>query len=294
MKQNKEVIISGSTGFIGRHLTKSLIQNGYTVTSLNRSFFSRSVVAGESIKAELLDLGKYNRKPYALIHLAAESIPKSVTKIKKDININLTQIILNNFEPSRFIFASSALVYPFGGYKHTECSPTMPVTLYGESKLKCEKLILNKLGVRARVLRIFNTIGPGMNEKLFVPSLIRRIKESQMNNQNCINMDGEDGIRSFIDICDLVKAIMLTMIVDNVPSVMNICSTQSLSLNDFAMKVSKKIGYNNTFIFKPSHSLTTNSIIGTNDLSKLYLGDYNTTSIEESIEKVIGGYNIEL
>lgn len=288
MKLKQQIVVTGSSGFIGRNLTELLIQKGYEVFRLDRAFFLQFSNNTEASNQQLADWSGVKKKPYALIHLAAESIPSFVTENTKDININLTKIILNYFEPERFIFASSALVYKSSDQRLTEASATVPQTLYGKSKLSCEKLILDRLEGKAIVLRIFNAIGPNMNERLFVPSLIRKIKEAESRKENTIYMDGEDGIRSFLYIDDLVNAILLTMNCNIVPSILNICSSSSIRLSDFAARLSQRMHQNNQFIFKPSPLLSESIFIGSNKLSRQYLGDYNMIDIDECIHRLIG------
>ena len=138
MKLKQQIVVTGSSGFIGRNLTELLIQKGYEVVRLDRNFFLKFSNNTEASNQQLTDWRGVNKKPHAVIHLAAESIPSSVTENTKDVNINLTKVILNYFEPERFIFASSALVYKSSDQKITEGSATVPQTLYGKSKLSCE------------------------------------------------------------------------------------------------------------------------------------------------------------
>ncbi len=288
MKLKQQIVVTGSSGFIGRNLTELLIQKGYEVVRLDRNFFLKFSNNTEASNQQLTDWSGVNKKPYAVIHLAAESIPSSVTENTKDVNINLTKIILNYFEPERFIFASSALVYKSSDQKITEDSAIVPQTLYGKSKLSCEKLILDRLGDKAIVLRIFNAIGPDMNERLFVPTLIRKIKEAELRKENTIYMDGEDGIRSFLYIDDLVNAILMIINCNIVPSILNICSSSSIRLCDFAERLSQRMHQNNQFIFRPSPLLAENIFVGSNKLSMLCLGDYNKIDIDECIRRLAG------
>ena len=81
----KNVLISGGSGFIGRHLTDLLIRNGYTVSILSRSekqnqkdiFYYKWDVAKQFIEEESVLKADY------IIHLAGENIADKRWTVKR-------------------------------------------------------------------------------------------------------------------------------------------------------------------------------------------------------------------
>jgi uncharacterized protein (TIGR01777 family) len=119
----KNVLISGGSGFIGRHLTSLLIQKGYSVSILSRSEKKNTAeisyykwdVASQFIEEDAVLKADY------IIHLAGENIAdKRWTKKRKDEIINSreqsTQLIYsvlkkNNKVLEAFVSASAIGIY---------------------------------------------------------------------------------------------------------------------------------------------------------------------------------------
>ena len=287
MVPEKQIIITGSTGFMGSSLVKRLQSIGYKITEINRDLLdSRTSLV--SVDVGSWERHGYIKNPYALIHLAGASVPSNVSENDKDQNILMTKSLLQYFDPQRFIFASTGLVYASRTNKHSEDSLVRPESAYGKSKLISEGLIIDKYQSKASILRIFNTIGPRMNKALFIPSLVRKIDLAEKTKKDLIEMDGHDGIRSFLDIRDLIDAITsLLSHKASLPSIMNLSSDEHIKLSDFADMLCKKMGLNHRFLFKQSTSGSINDLIGDNTLSKTYLGTYGTRRLEQSIDHLL-------
>lgn len=287
MVPEKQIIITGSSGFIGSSLVKRLQSLGYKITEINRALLnSRTLIVSANVG--FWERHGYMKNPHALIHLAGASVPSNVSEDDKDENILMTKSLLEYFDPQRFIFASTGLVYAPSSNKHREDSLVRPESAYGKSKLISEGLIIDKYQSKASILRIFNTIGPSMNKNLFVPSLVRKINLAKKTKKNLIEMDGHDGIRSFLDIRDLIDAITsLLSHKASLPSIMNLSSDEHIKLSDFADILCEKMGLNLRFLFKQSASGSINTLIGDNTLSKGYLGTYDTRRLEQSIDYLL-------
>jgi len=287
MVPEEQIIITGSSGFIGSSLVKRLQSLGYKITEINRDLLnSRTLMVSANVG--FWERHGYMKNPYALIHLAGASVPSNVSEDDKDENILMTKSLLEYFDPQRFIFASTGLVYAPGTNKLREDSLVRPESTYAKSKFISEGLIIDKYQSKASILRIFNTIGPSMNKNLFVPSLVRKINLAKKTKKNLIEMDGHDGIRSFLDIRDLIDAIAsLLSHKASLPSILNLSSDEHIKLSDFADILCEKMGLNHRFLFKESTSGSINTLIGDNTLSKTYLGTYDTRRLEQSIDYLL-------
>lgn len=119
----KNVLISGGTGFVGKHLIQKLIANGYTVSILSRSkktnteaiFYYTWDVEKQTIDDEAVQKADY------VIHLAGENIAgKRWTNQRKEVILSSrvlsAQLIYNSVQksdkkPEAFISASAVGIY---------------------------------------------------------------------------------------------------------------------------------------------------------------------------------------
>ena len=151
-----KVLVTGGAGFIGKHLTKFLVDNGHQITIFDN--FSNSKKENVSFLAdmgvgifegditELQDIVDVVKDHDVVIHLAAKiSVDESIKNPDDTFHVNVdgTKNLLvackrNNVK--KLIVASSAAVYGEGSknVKLTENSTMNPISPYGESKVKME------------------------------------------------------------------------------------------------------------------------------------------------------------
>ena len=137
-----KILITGSSGFIGRSLKHFLERKGVEVISYDQKDNPKdSILDFQNLKSKMNGLA-------GIVHLAAMSQPKSTFENPQDcVNINIggTANVLEAVKLSKkkpwVIFASSREV--FGSAKTlpiTENTPRKPVSIYGITKLAGEDL----------------------------------------------------------------------------------------------------------------------------------------------------------
>ncbi len=160
-KTDKKIVITGGAGYIGWHLSKSLLDKGWEVTVFDDLLFGDNVVRHLKgtknftfIKGNILNIDnliKTFKDAYAVIHLAAVVGDPACSKnpdFTKMVNIESTKTIIdiaNHYSITRFLFASSCSVY---GVSQSdiflnEGSYMNPVSLYAETRIISEEIILS-------------------------------------------------------------------------------------------------------------------------------------------------------
>jgi len=151
----KNILITGGAGYIGSHISEILVKNKkkiYIVDDLSTGY--RSLI---NKKSKFFKLNIHNSKTVkkiikenkidSVIHLAANLIISEGEKYPKKYyrnNVVGTQNLLkacSNSTIRNFIFSSTAAIYKDGQFKVSENSIIKPKSVYGKTKVKCEKII---------------------------------------------------------------------------------------------------------------------------------------------------------
>lgn len=157
------ILVTGSSGLIGRHLTSYLRRAGIAV----RTFDIASSAAEDTRDRKAL--GAALEGVEGVVHLAAvsrvvwaERNPALCQAINVDALENLLQLCHRQPSPPWVIFASSREVYGQPTkFPVTEDAPFSPINVYARSKVAGENLILAaaKAGLRATVCRFSSVYG---------------------------------------------------------------------------------------------------------------------------------------
>lgn len=153
--QNKNIVVTGGTGFIGRNLVDALLELGANVSIIdlpdaNYSMISErvNVIRGSVLDQSFLDHALLGSD--YVFHLAAKTDLSGSTiedyKVNFEGTRNIIEAIHENSKKCKLIFFSTQLVVGIFNetrfIKNTE--PYRTKTLYGESKILAEKIVQDK------------------------------------------------------------------------------------------------------------------------------------------------------
>lgn len=226
-------LVTGGAGFVGSHLVDLLIRKGHLVTSLdnfstgslNNIEHLRNNSNFRSINGSVLDIDfieKEIREVDRVIHLAAavgvlKIVQNPLSSLLTNINGTHNVLALCNQYQKPVLIASSSEIYG----KNTEIklhensnriigTPQITRWSYSDAKAIDEHLALamfHEFGLEARIVRLFNTVGPRQSEKygMVIPKLV---KSALLNEPLIVHGDGKQK-RSFGHVLDIVRAIYL-------------------------------------------------------------------------------------
>lgn len=248
-----KAFITGSEGFVGRHLSEYLNSQGIEVYGSyfsepfknKKRFFRIDVTDGKKLKGAISKV-----KPDYVFHLAAQSsVRKSWENptITKKINVNGTENVLEAVKllkmQSKVLIVSSAEVY--GDPKKipiTEEHPLNPKSPYAESKLEAEKLCRN-YDLQYFIVRSFAHIGPGQQPTFFCSEFAKIVAEIENGKREPLLTYGDTAIvRDLTDVRDVVRAYLLCLEKAREKEVYNICSGKGISIGEI---LSILTGYSN-------------------------------------------------
>ena len=167
----KTALVTGSAGFIGSALCKTLREGGWGIVGID---MKAGPFYGDLCRISAKDLGL--PKVDAVFHLAAlPGISFSVENPELTYynNVAATMSALSLAKEtgaSRFVFASSSSVYGngegAGGRANAEGDAPSPLNAYAASKVECERAVRDFstfTGMESVILRPFSVYGPEMN-----------------------------------------------------------------------------------------------------------------------------------
>lgn len=177
------ILVTGASGFIGRHLVERLAREGHAVRALihDHSGPARWPASVDVARGDVRDAGAMKAATAgceAVFHLAGKA--HALTEVRGEeeayraVNVTGTRNVLEAAVAGgakSFVFFSSVKAM---GEEAPECrdesSEARPLTAYGRSKLEAEKLVLEcgrRTGLGATCLRLPLVYGVGNKGNLF-------------------------------------------------------------------------------------------------------------------------------
>lgn len=258
--KGERILVTGGEGFIGSHLTESLVSAGALVTVVDRiptseiqnlkpllgqiEYFHQELVQVDF--DALLSAHEYR----SVFHLAGgASVPASVQNPWADFQSNavgglkLLESLRRNPRPTRLILASSAAVY--GDTRVVPiCEDTAlaPLSPYGVSKLTLDRyaaVYAQVYGLRTASLRPFAVYGPRLRKQVVYDFINRLTTDS-----SCLEAHGDGTqVRDFCYVSDVVEAALTVERSGQLRGeVYNVASGQGVSICNLVGQLSEQLG----------------------------------------------------
>ena len=224
-----KVLITGASGFIGRHLLKCLQSSNIDVVLVGRN--KQAGYRGVFIKADLLELRDFNNlisKANAshLIHLAWYAEHGSYWT--SSLNFRWVESTIKLAEAfceaggQHILAAGTCAEYDWTyGYCIEEKTPLIPATIYGTSKDATRRLLMSLCATHKVTCswgRIFMPYGPGEDIRKLIPAL-----NNVFNFKQPPFAVGSSSFRDFLHVED-VAAAFVKLLTSRAHGEFNICS----------------------------------------------------------------------
>jgi dTDP-glucose 4,6-dehydratase len=261
------VLVAGGAGFIGSHLCRSLLRDGHHVVcidNLSTSTGSRirdleNLAEFTFIRTDIANAagvdGTHLSSIDAIIDLASPASPVDYARLPLETmaanSIGTWWLLqLARDTGASLVFASSSEIYgdpevhPQPETYWGNVDPTGPRSCYDESKRFGEALVFSArrvYGVRANVIRPFNTYGPGMrrDDGRAIPAMISAALDGT---PMLVHGDGLQ-TRSFCYVSDMVagmKQVLLDPELDG--EILNIGNPAEVTVKELAQTILRLAG----------------------------------------------------
>jgi len=251
VSEQRRVLVTGATGFVGRHTIPILLSHGFEVHVVGRS--TRVVGAAlerglVSHKADLFEPGESRRimrevRPSHLLHLAWYTVHGQFWQSTENLRwVSASLDLLARFAEangSRCVFAGTCAEYEWTGRPLAEDSPRRPASLYGVCKNALQETCAaaaKEYGLSAGWGRIFLPYGPHEDPRRVIPTAISTLLRGEAAEFG----DGKQ-LRDFMHVEDLAGA-LVALLQSRHEGPMNLASGQPVELGEVLGRIGHLIG----------------------------------------------------
>jgi UDP-glucose 4-epimerase len=255
-------LVTGGGGFIGSHLARRLLRDGFEVRVLDNFATGRRenlLDVWDDVELVEGDIQSYERVHNAVrgchvvAHLAAlPSVPRSVqdpltsnaTNVTGTLNVLLAA---RDSGIGRLVYASSSSVYGANpDMPKREEQPTLPISPYAVAKLAGEsycRAFNEVFGLETVSLRFFNVFGPGQDPLSQYAAVIPRFITSLLDGRPpTIFGDGEQS-RDFTYVDNVLDGILLALgTPGNGGKTFNLATGHGVTLNELHRLLAEIVG----------------------------------------------------
>lgn len=224
----KHILVTGAGGLIGQHLVRRLVADGHWVRAVGGSDDSP---AHEIVRTNLIHPHHARGcisgidEVYDLAALAGglgyiDGGQNDARIAYNNTLCNLYMLDLAEQHGARYLFTSSAVIYPSGASREDDVMPANPAEgAYGWEKLYHEQVIgfyRGSVQADVRIARLQNTYGVGCHwqggREKAPAALCRKVARYVLGLSDCIEIWGDGSqVRSFTHVNDVVDGLIRLM-----------------------------------------------------------------------------------
>jgi len=243
----KKILVTGASGFIGRHTLNKLNDFGYEVYAISKQ--SKIYAECHWSNIDLFHFENVNNliktiRPTYLLHFGWSVSPDDYwTSLDNFKWVNASMNLIQTFHKyggERIVAAGSCAEYDWKyGYLCENVTPLSYTSPYSVSKNSLQQLISSyatTVGISFAWGRIFWLYGPNEDERRLIPSLVKTL----IQEKEFICRNGES-IRDFLHVSDVADA-FVHLLLSPVEGTINVASGQPTKIKDIINHVAEQLG----------------------------------------------------
>ena len=255
----KKVIVTGINGLIGQYIAEPLKDLGFEVYGIGTKY----------IKIDINNISKLRKifnqiEPQYLIHLAWDIEDLNSNNHFKLLSSSISMLdCFKECGGKKAVYIGTCFEYKYKRIPLKENDKLNPTTIYAKCKnylREISELYCDKNNIDFCWARIFYTYGKNENNKRLFPQIINGLK----NNQK-VSINHSQLKRDYMFAGDVAKAIAL-ILNSKFNGIINICSGKSISLENIAITIAKKLNKLELLDLKKLETKEPDSIVGDNSI----------------------------
>ena len=235
-----KVLVTGATGFVGRHVVSELFTRGHDVIAIARNldraksmpWYRKVTFFACDIHEPTLDLVQIFGVPDALMHLAWPGLPNYKDLFHFEKNLPADYFFLKNMiltGTKQILVTGTCLEYGMQSGALSEETPAMPTTPYGLAKDTLRKFLQSLQAKHSFTLqwaRLFYMYGSGQNPN----SLLAQLDLAIERKDAVFNMSGGEQVRDYLPVESVARKLVLLLEHPECSGIINCCSGQPVSV----------------------------------------------------------------
>ena len=263
----KKVIVTGINGLIGQYIAEPLKDLGFEVYGIGTKYIKTNKF--NYIKIDINNISKLRKifnqiEPQYLIHLAWDIEDLNSNNHFKLLSSSICMLdCFKECGGKKAVYIGTCFEYKYKRIPLKENDKLNPTTIYAKCKnylREISELYCDKNNIDFCWARIFYTYGKNENNKRLFPQIINGLKNNQKVSINHSHLK-----RDYIFAGDVAKAISLVLN-SKFKGIINICSGKSISLENIAITIAKKLNKLELLDLKKLETKEPDSIVGDNSI----------------------------
>ena len=286
-----KILVTGSTGFVGKHLVKRLKKEEHEVVEINSTNFTSMW----NLEKNSIDV---------IVHLAVkteaggycQNYPGEQWIINNSINADMLAYWADNQQRAHMVTFGSSCGYGDDVIKsednYLKGEPETGYQVYGMVK---RNLLVGLQALKQEFYMTYNYLIPSvfygpdynLNDKHFIFDLIRKIVTAKELGYNVTLWGDGTQERELIYIDDAIDLIMACINNTDSPTMFNLSSGNTIKLKEYAQIICDIVGFDSKNII-----WDTNQFVGSpsKKLINTHLKEFKFTPLKEGLEKTIKYY----
>ena len=249
-----KILVTGATGFVGRHVVQRLLEHGHSVTAIGRHVDKAELMDWyTSVSFIECDIHQRNLDPIerfglsdAVIHLAWSGLPhyNELYHFEKNLpadSIFLKKLVLSGYK--HILVTGTCFEYGMQNGCLSEDVDTRPENPYALAKDGLRRYLQELQKHKPFIFqwaRLFYMFGEGQNPN----SILAQLDKALERGDTVFNMSGGEQLRDYLSVRDVAKKLVTLIETPTCDGVVNICSGYPISIRRLVMEHLESRGKN--------------------------------------------------